>query len=217
MSLDPHPTDTQPQDLFDDLHFNQQLNGNSAEGMEYLKEQALVAQTILQQAVDVIDQFLTSDEQLSVDSKYLPGSTIGKHLRHANDHFRALIQVVNSQSSDSYTLDYDRTRSRNSPMETSRAAARELLTETMQNLGDLPNTANWNAPLELHAITPYEHRMRSSLGRELWFASLHCVHHWSMVRVIMGELGITLSEDFGFAPSTLVHQGRDAPLGKAKI
>ncbi|KAG7099490.1 hypothetical protein E1B28_001337 [Marasmius oreades] len=185
--------------------------------MEYMKEQVLVGQTILQQAVDVIDQFLTSDEQLSVNSQYLPGSTIGKHLRHANDHYRALIQVVNSQSSHSYTLDYDRSRTRNSPMETNRTAARELLTETIQSLGDLPNITHWNAPLLLHAITPYDHQMRSSLGRELWFASLHCVHHWSMVRVIAGEMGITLSEEFGFAPSTLVHQGRDAPLSKARI
>ncbi|KAK7058293.1 hypothetical protein VNI00_001924 [Paramarasmius palmivorus] len=188
----------------------------STENMEFLGQQILVAQTVLQQAIDVLDNELTSDDQLTVQSKYLPGSTIGKHLRHANDHFQSIIQII-EQSTDSYTLDYDRTRSRNSPMESSRAAAKEKLTETIQKLGEISGTVDWDAPVQLHAITPYEQNMRSSLGRELWFASLHCVHHWSMVRVIAGELGITLSEDFGFAPSTLVYQGREGALGKAKI
>ncbi|KAG2117860.1 uncharacterized protein F5147DRAFT_250735 [Suillus discolor] len=52
---------------------------------------------------------------------------------------------------------------------------------------------------------------------QLWFAGLHAVHHWSMVRVIAGELDIKLDDDFGFAPSTLVHKGSEALLGKAKI
>ncbi|KAJ2920266.1 hypothetical protein MD484_g100, partial [Candolleomyces efflorescens] len=68
------------------------------------------------------------------------------------------------------------------------------------------------------------HEFQSTFGRELWFASLHCVHHWSMVRVIAGEMmitadqGIKLHEDFGFAPSTLVYQDRqEAPLGRANL
>ncbi|KAK1232591.1 hypothetical protein PQX77_004259 [Marasmius sp. AFHP31] len=145
-----------------------QESGDSADQTtKYMKDQVIVAQTVLQQAVEVIDQFLTSDEQLSVHSQYLPGSTIGKHLRHANDHFRSLIQIVDSQSPNSYTLDYDRSRSRNSPMETNRAAARESLTETIRKLGEIADIADWNAAVELHAITPYDQQMRSSLGREV--------------------------------------------------
>ncbi|ESK98471.1 fk506-binding protein 5 [Moniliophthora roreri MCA 2997] len=193
-------------------------NGIVTEEVEFLGQQILVAQTVLQQAIDVIDNQLTSDDQLTVHSKYLPGSTIGKHLRHANDHFRSIIQTIDqSTGSELHILDYDRSRTRNSPMESSRASAKEKLAETMQKLENIPSTTDWNAPVQLHAITPYDQKMMSSLGRELWFASLHCVHHWSMVRVIAGELGITLSEDFGFAPSTLVHQGRDGALSKAKI
>ena len=33
----------------------------------------------------------------------------------------------------------------------------------------------------------------------------------------MNRQGIRLPEAFGFAPSTLVHHGTEAPLGKAKI
>lgn len=42
------------------------------------EEQLAVAKTILAQAIDLVDKHLTSDEQLIVNSKYLPGSTIGK-------------------------------------------------------------------------------------------------------------------------------------------
>jgi hypothetical protein len=36
-----------------------------------------VSTTILAQALDLVENVLTSDEQLTVHSKYLPGSTIG--------------------------------------------------------------------------------------------------------------------------------------------
>jgi hypothetical protein len=36
-----------------------------------------VATTILRQAIDLLDNVLTSDEQLTTESKFLPGSTIG--------------------------------------------------------------------------------------------------------------------------------------------
>lgn len=58
------------------------------------------------------------------------------------------------------------------------------------------------------------------MARQVWFVSLHCLHHWTVVRLIAGELvcshmskwhkistllqGVLLSEDFGFAPSTLL-------------
>lgn len=42
-------------------------------------QQLFVAKTALLQAVDLLDNYLTSDEQLSVSSKFLPGSTIGAY------------------------------------------------------------------------------------------------------------------------------------------
>jgi hypothetical protein len=44
---------------------------------ETLFQQLEVAKTVLKQAVDLLDNHLTSDDQLTVHSKYLPGSTIG--------------------------------------------------------------------------------------------------------------------------------------------
>ncbi|KAI9572739.1 hypothetical protein HD554DRAFT_2062492 [Boletus coccyginus] len=181
-----------------------------------LSELLFVSSTILQQAVDLVDNILTDNNQLTVQSKYLPGSTIGKHLRHARDHFILLIDcVIGNQP---YVLSYD-VRSRNTPMETSLSEAHNALISAISRLKELEVSPSitLDQVITLNAVTPFSHTFETTFGRELWFAALHAVHHWSMVRVIAGELGIFLPDDFGFAPSTLVYRGSDAPLGKAKI
>ncbi|KAF7437087.1 hypothetical protein PC9H_003921 [Pleurotus ostreatus] len=190
-------------------------NGNANGNTEHeLQSQQLlaVARTVLEQAVDLVDNYLTSDDQLTVHSKSLPGSTIGKHLRHARDHFILLVESVSSE----YVLNYD-VRSRNTPMESSLSEARVALIDAITRLEKVVPQVDIHQRMALNAITPYPQTLETTFGRELWFAALHCIHHWSMVRVIAGELDITLTDDFGFAPSTLVHQGKEAPLGKAKI
>ncbi|OJA18804.1 hypothetical protein AZE42_00841 [Rhizopogon vesiculosus] len=192
-----------------------------------------VSTTVLQQALDLVENILTSDEQLTIQSKFLPGSTIGKHLRHARDHFILLIECVSGPTP--YILSYD-TRSRNTPMESSLSEAREAFQDVISRIEEVVPTASLDLPLTLNAVTPFMQSFETTFGREvrienddrwsthpalfsmqLWFAGLHAVHHWSMVRVIAGELDIKLQDDFGFAPSTLVYKGSEALLGKAKI
>lgn len=52
-------------------------------------------------------------------------------------------------------------------METARAAAREALEDTKQQLANLIPRVQINAPLTLNAITPYEQTFQSSIGREV--------------------------------------------------
>ncbi|KAI0252639.1 hypothetical protein BJV78DRAFT_1274855 [Lactifluus subvellereus] len=182
--------------------------------MKNLEQLLDVGTTILGQALDLLNNSLTSDEQLTVHSQYMPGSTIGKHLRHARDHFTLLLDCVSQPRP--YVLSYD-VRSRNTPMETSREAARIAIENAIAQLKEIVPGVPLDAPVTLHAITPYSQTMQTTFGRELWFAGLHAVHHWSMIRVIAGEQGIQLDKSFGFAPSTLVHQGTEASLGKAKM
>ncbi|KAI0307550.1 hypothetical protein B0F90DRAFT_1621736 [Multifurca ochricompacta] len=181
--------------------------------MKNLEQLIDVGTTILSQALDLVNHSLTSDEQLTVHSQYMPGSTIGKHLRHARDHFTLLLDCVSRPRP--YVLSYD-VRSRNTPMETSREAARIAIENTITQLKKVVVGVPLNAPVILQAITPYSQTMETTFGRELWFAGLHAVHHWSMIRVISGEQGIQLDKSFGFAPSTLVYQGTNTK-GKAKI
>ncbi|KAJ6519499.1 hypothetical protein C8R45DRAFT_951735 [Mycena sanguinolenta] len=174
-----------------------------------------VSRIVLRQGIQLLDDHITSDDQLTVHSQYLPGSTIGKHLRHSRDHFELLLDCI--KAPPPHVLSYD-VRIRNTPMEQDRKAARAALLETIEHLEEVVPSADPTTPITLQAVTPFLQEFSTSFGRELWFAGLHCVHHWSMVRVIAGELNIKLTDDFGFAPSTLVYQGREAaPLGKAKI
>lgn len=44
---------------------------------EMVSQQLSVAKTVLLQAVDLLDNYLVSDKQLTVQSQFMPGSTIG--------------------------------------------------------------------------------------------------------------------------------------------
>ena len=50
---------------------------NETQELERLLE---VATVVITQAIELLDDGLTSDEQLSAPSKYIPGSTIGEYL-----------------------------------------------------------------------------------------------------------------------------------------
>lgn len=148
-----------------------------------MSEQLGVAKTVLFQAVELLDKHLTSDEQLTVHSKYLPGSTIGKklvhdrsdlqihydfdlgkHFRHARDHYTLLLDCM--QSAAPRELSYD-TRIRNTPMETSREGARVALLDTVKRLEELVPTTNFDEEITLHAITPHMHSFQTTIGREV--------------------------------------------------
>ncbi|KAI8995370.1 hypothetical protein BD414DRAFT_479336 [Trametes punicea] len=173
-----------------------------------------VSVAILRQAVGLLENGLTTDEQMTTHSNYIPGSTIGKHLRHARDHFVLLLEAVLTPTP--HVLSYDK-RARNTPMESSRQAALDALNDAIVQLQEVVPTTPMKEPITLHAVTPYPQILETTFGRELWFAGLHAIHHWSMVRVIAGELGIKLEESFGFAPSTLVHLESKTSLGKPKM
>ncbi|KAG6902786.1 hypothetical protein C0995_011273 [Termitomyces sp. Mi166 len=123
-----------------------------------------VSKTVLLQAVDLLDNYLTSDDQLTISSKYLHGSTIGKHLRHARDHFVLLTDSVSSPPP--HVLSYDR-RCRNTPMENSRSAARAALMEAIQQLETHVPLAQMDTPITLHAVTPDLQEFQTTFGREV--------------------------------------------------
>ncbi|TFY69071.1 hypothetical protein EVJ58_g658 [Rhodofomes roseus] len=122
-----------------------------------------VSTIVLRQAVDLVDTALTSDDQLTVQSQYLPGSTIGKHLRHARDHFVLLMECLSTPSP--HILNYD-VRSRNTPMESSRQAARGALDAAIEQLNQTVPRAKMEEPITLRAITPYPQVVQTTFGRE---------------------------------------------------
>ncbi|KAI0823013.1 hypothetical protein BC628DRAFT_1365600 [Trametes gibbosa] len=168
---------------------------------------------LLEVSTAILRQGLVTDEQLTAHSTFIPGSTIGKHLRHARDHFVLLVEAISTSAP--HVLNYDK-RARNTPMESQRKAAADALNDAITQLQAVVPTMNMTEPIILHAVTPYPQVLETTFGRELWFAGLHAIHHWSMVRVIAGEMGIQMDDAFGFAPSTLVHM-ESKSLGKPKI
>ncbi|CAE6468975.1 unnamed protein product [Rhizoctonia solani] len=220
-----------------------------------------VARDVMGQAIDLLRNTLTDDKQLTYRSKYIPGSTIGKHLRHARDHYvllsKAILDVTSAEPSNRQapaildvtsaepsnrqapvTLSYD-ARIRDTPMETSITAGVEAFQEAIKELEDISKYAPEDLPVVLTADTgpyqqvlnttygredlpvvltadtgPYQQVLNTTYGRELWFGSLHAIHHWSMVRVIAGELGLTLDSNFGVAPSTINYHKPDGSKSK---
>ncbi|KZP00848.1 hypothetical protein CALVIDRAFT_552541 [Calocera viscosa TUFC12733] len=182
-----------------------------------LEQIIFVSIAVLDQGVDLVNNVLRDDEQMVYDSKMLPGSTIGKHLRHARDYFDLLLSCLSRPKP--FELNYD-LRSRNVPMETSRPIAATELDRTIKQLRDLQEGGPpgiLEEVVTLEAVTPFKQVMQTTVGRELWFAALHAIHHWSMIRLIAaGEMGIELDPSFGIAPSTLQHRGQEGITTKAQ-
>lgn len=147
-----------------------------------------VSTVVLRQAIELVENSLSSDEQLSAPSKYIPGSTIGKHLfytrflllnprasvhgtsipgkhlRHARDHFVLLLDSVSSPAP--HTLNYD-IRLRNTPMETVRKAALDSFKEAISRLEEIVPNVALDEPITLHAVTPFPQVVQTTFGREV--------------------------------------------------
>lgn len=144
-----------------------------------------------------------SDGAYIAPSPRLGGGTIGQHLRHTLDHYRA---IVHAQG----VIDYDR-RERDRPMETSRAEALKVIDDTRERLLALSAQGDASPVVIRVMITSdgAETQLSSTLGRELAFATHHGVHHQAMMKSIATELGTPVDQSFGRAPSTLHFERKD--------
>ncbi|KDN49409.1 hypothetical protein RSAG8_02111, partial [Rhizoctonia solani AG-8 WAC10335] len=169
-------------------------------------------------SIDLLQNTLTDDKQLTYQSKYIQGSTIGKHLRHARDHYvllyKAVLEATSAKSQAPAALSYD-IRIRDTPMETSIAAGLEAFREVIEQLEDISKYTPEDLPVILTSDTgPCQQVLNTTFGRELWFVSLHAIHHWAMVRVIAGEQDLKVDTDFGMAPSTINHRENEGSKSK---
>jgi hypothetical protein len=134
----------------------------------------------------------------------LSGS-IGKHIRHTLDHFRAVLDGLEPGG----VVDYDN-RTRNVPMETDAAAALTAIGAIRQRLLSIGD-GEIGVPVRVRVLLTSDGaqaELASTLGRELAFASHHAVHHHAMLGAIAAEFGIQTGPEFGKAPSTICHERR---------
>ncbi|KAI8578269.1 hypothetical protein K450DRAFT_281876 [Umbelopsis ramanniana AG] len=160
-----------------------------------------ISRKILEQPIDLIINM--SQDVFTQESKLMPKSTIGKHIRHMSDHFRILLSNPDLSCND---LNYD-LRSRNVAAETDPTATIQLLRDLesrLSTLEDIPFSQKVTLTATIDPNMPPE-QYASSLGRELWYCCIHAIHHYASVKTICLEHGLDVPDSFGVAPSTLQH------------
>jgi len=130
-------------------------------------------------------------------------ASIGGHYRHCLDHFRSLLNSV-----DSGELNYDH-RERGTPVETDRAAALIVTRELISGYENL-DCSDLSQPVNVTCKTSYSsggsQSSPSIVRREIMYTVAHAVHHYALIGVMGQVARLDLPEGFGVAPSTLKHQ-----------
>lgn len=160
---------------------------------------ALAGAALLEQCASLIE---SADARCYCgESATIRGGTLGKHVRHVLDHFRAALDAA---SDPSIEIDYDH-RERNVPMETDRAAALDSIRDLRERLRAVTGPMT-DRPVRVRVMIAgdgTEAALGSTLGRELAFAAHHAVHHHAMMGAIAAEFGVRTGPEFGKAPSTI--------------
>ena len=171
---------------------------------------------ILNQAIEILRSGAIDDASYTFESRVIAGSTPGKHFRHVLDHLRILLDSIEAWQTRSgasvLRVDYDSRMSSKVPhIETSASASLREFERTCSRLYRVFDGSKgelYTQPLRLCATTPFVVEMDSTVGRELWFCGLHAIHHYALARVMLvKERGLVgIDDQFGVAPSTLVHR-----------
>jgi hypothetical protein len=142
----------------------------------------------------------------------VPGAfnaSIGGHYRHCLDHFRILFEAAATGS-----LNYDH-RERGTLVENDRFAAlnatRELR-ESYEKLDPVFIPRLLLVTCKTSYSTSGSQASLSTVGREIMYSVAHAVHHYALIGVMGGIMGITMPPGFGVAPSTLKHQAEAAKV-----
>jgi hypothetical protein len=130
-------------------------------------------------------------------------ASIGGHYRHCLDHFRSLIDTAGSGD-----LNYDH-RERGTLIENDRFAALNATRELRERFERLQPDC-LSRSLVVTCKTSYSAQgsqtSPSTVGREIMYSVAHAVHHYALIGIVGGLMGLKMPPGFGVAPSTLKHQ-----------
>jgi hypothetical protein len=134
-------------------------------------------------------------------------ASIGGHYRHCLDHFRSLLD-----SAVQGNLNYDH-RERGTLIEHDRFAAlnatRELR-ECYERLDPDLLLRTLSVTCKTSYTTTGSQASPSTVGREIMYSVAHAVHHYALIGIMCGVMGLKMPGGFGVAPSTLKHQAETA-------
>jgi len=163
---------------------------------------------LIQSAVEILTQGETLLGELENESytTRLPAAfnaSIGGHYRHCLDHFRSLLDSAHVGD-----LNYDH-RERGTLVENDRFAALNATRQLRSGFETL-DASGLCRELNVTCKTSYSadgsQLSRSTVGRELMYVVAHAVHHYALIGIMGGLMGLKMPPGFGVAPSTLKHQ-----------
>lgn len=130
-------------------------------------------------------------------------ASMGGHYRHCLDHFRSLLDAAREGN-----LDYDH-RERGTLVETDRFAALNATRALREGYEQMPSA--WlERELEATCKTSYassgSQTSGSTVGREIMYVVAHAVHHYALIGIMGGLMGLKMPAGFGVAPSTAEYQ-----------
>jgi uncharacterized damage-inducible protein DinB len=158
----------------------------------------------LGQCQDLLERVSVEDYRAQSGSQ----SSVGAHLRHVLERFQSLLNGLPESR-----IDYDNRR-RDPALEQnpdSAAFALNSIRRRLQQLQPGQDPAGTAACLLVsESVHPGQQpvTVSSSIERELMSLVSHSVHHLALIATLLRPLGYRLGEQFGKAPSTLIHQSR---------
>ncbi|HUL34435.1 MAG TPA: hypothetical protein VL128_11165 [Candidatus Eisenbacteria bacterium] len=166
-----------------------------------LPELVAAAGEVLQQGLNLLSRL--DDEKYSRIARDPFNASVGGHYRHVLEHFQCLIEGMSQR-----VVNYD-ARRRNPRIENEVGYASASTGEVLRILrgwrGEtLQQSCKTMSSVGYHSGLPAT--IDSNAGRELAYCAAHAVHHFAIIRLICNEVGIEVSKEFGYAPSTLKHQ-----------
>ena len=171
------------------------------------KNQELIASVLetLHQGETLLTEI--TDENYTRKVPIAFNASIGGHYRHCLDHFRSLLD-----SAMDGDLNYDH-RERDTLIEKDRYAALNATRELIEGYERL-DPAFLMRPLAVTCKTSYatdgSQASPSTVGREIMYSVAHAVHHYALIGVMGGIMGLQMPPGFGVAPSTLKHRAEVA-------
>ena len=167
---------------------------------------------LIQSVIETLQQGETllaviSDETYTRKVPVAFNASIGGHYRHCLDHFRTLLDAATAGD-----LNYDH-RERGTLVESDRFAALNATRELREGYEQL-HPIFLPRPLAVTCKTSYSTSgsqvSPSTVGREIMYSVAHAVHHYALIGVMGGIMGLQMPPGFGVAPSTLKHQAQTA-------
>lgn len=156
---------------------------------------------VLLQGLDLLDSVDGNTYRRILAAPYT--ASIGKHYRHILDHFTCLARGLQNN-----VINYDE-RHRDPMLESLIGIAKDATISLIEDLGGSEHldpsalcsvvySVGYNDNEPLH--------MASTVGREISYCVSHAIHHFAIIRLVCAELGVSLPQEFGVAPSTLKHR-----------